>query len=710
MTQTQPHRMNNSGTKPDPMLVACRDLAVKMLSDSLDQFFARLEETYFELGDKSFDRKQRDDFYAARVETHNKRALLAEQFRKSFNAAFDSSLIAKPADNEQKFYFVNADPDQLSLVANEEYEESLSADKVVKSIKSHGGDELSQLEMRFARLLAPTDPQNSHNPMSPEAICDAFLQACKQLETGVDARLIAMQAFEKELSSQVANVYHQINQYLIAQNVQPLPRQQHHAKPRSVDRSSVVQPKLADAQQLSAHLSQLAHLGENEQRYTAEQAQHHSPSWLAFLDMLQHKAPPSNAVSDASGQPLTQNLLGLLRDTGWAKQLPQIDAMTLELVAMLFEHIFDDARLSPSMKSLIGRLQIPVLKVGMMDTDFFASKSHPARQLLDELALAGIDSQDLAVGMPRYEAFADIVSALLAKYEKDITVFSDALAQLQALNRQHDELAIAAAAETVDELAAHELSEIAQVTAEQLVAQRLDADPDLPKVIVQFLQQSWIEALKCAFGTQGENEPEFIRRVTAMDDLLWSVQPKANADERFKMVNLLPAMLKALEDGAISAGLSKADSQLFFSELVQCHAAAIRNGIKNAKQAPVVHTVSQPTNHSALKTVVDQNETTEAQSAVSDEVENTESHFSSPLPERGEWVEWLDDEGVVVRLRLSWVSPLQTRYLFTNKNVKGLAFLKADVEAALRSGRLTRLSLEDSITDRAIQNLLSDLN
>lgn len=710
MSHTQPHRPINSGAKPDPMLIACRDLAVKMLSDSLDQFFARLEETYFELGDKSFDRKQRDDYYVARMETHNKRALLAEQFRKSFNAAFDSSLKVKASEPEQKFYYVNADPDQLSLVANEEYEESLSAEKVVKSIKSHGGAELSQLEMRFARLLASTDPQNSYNPMSPEAICDAFLQACKQLETGVDARLIAMQAFEKELSSQVANVYHQINQYLIAQNVQPLPRQQRPSKLRSAEHTSVVQPKLADAQKLSAHLSQLAHLVEGEQKNPTGHGPQTSPSWLAFLDMLQHKAPPSTAVSDVSGEPLTQNLLGLLRDTGWAKQLPQIDAMTLELVAMLFEHIFDDPRLSPSMKSLIGRLQIPVLKVGMMDTDFFASKSHPARQLLDELALAGIDSQDLAIGMPRYEALAEIVGALLAKYEKDITVFNDALAQLQALNRQHDELAVAAAAETVDELAAHELSEIAQATAEQLVAQRLDADPELPMVIVGFLRQTWVPALKCAFGAQGENEPEFVRRVSAMDDLLWSVQPKANADERFKMVNLLPGMLKTLEEGATNADLSKADSQSFFSELVQCHAAAIRNGIKNAKQAPAVTPVIEHTNQSALKSVVDQDETTEAQSAVSDEAENTESLVRSALPVRGEWVEWLDDEGVVVRLRLSWVSPLQTRYLFTNKNVKGLAFLKADVEAALRSGRLTRLSLEDSITDRAIQNLLSDLN
>ena len=37
----------------DPMLATCRDLALKMLSQSLEGFFARLEDTYFELADNT---------------------------------------------------------------------------------------------------------------------------------------------------------------------------------------------------------------------------------------------------------------------------------------------------------------------------------------------------------------------------------------------------------------------------------------------------------------------------------------------------------------------------------------------------------------------------------------------------------------------------------------------------------------------------------
>lgn len=700
----------------DPTLAACRDLAVKMLTESLEQFFTKLEETYFELADKSFDSKLRNDYFAARIETHNKRDLLGQNFRAYLNAAFEKSL---KSEAEQKFYYVNADPEQLSLVANDEYEESLTTDRVINSIKNQGGEELNQLEMRFARLLSTQDDETERNPMSPEAICDAFLQACKQLETGVDARLIAMQTFERELSSQVAKVYQQVNQYLIAQNVQPLPR-----NTRAIKRtdSTPIAPKNQNSEATTPELgttnpsdlaNHFAKLSQAQAPSTQTDQEYTSSGWLPFLDMLQRKAPPSAALSDEAGQPLTHNLLGMLRDTGWAKQLPQLDAMTLELVAMLFDHIFEDARLSPSMKSLIGRLQIPVLKVGMLDAEFFSKKNHPARQFLDELANTSIENDDLDLGTPRYEALALIVNNVLKQYDRDINVFTAALDQLRQLNLRYEEEAATALASEVDELATRELEELAQVTAEQFVLQRLAIHPAIPSTITTFLREQWQAALCQAYGIQGENEPEFIRRVSAMDDLLWSIQPKNGADERFKMVNMLPTMLKAIEDGLSSIAIGKADSQIFFSELVQCHAAAIRNGIKSA---PSQEAAEPATHEIAAQDVPQIPNTASIEPPVlelDDEIEHGELLEEivpvSIFPEKGEWVEWLDDENQVVRLRLSWVSPQQTRYLFTNRDTKGLAFLKAEVEEVIRSGRMTRLALEGSLTDRAIRNLLQDL-
>ncbi|WP_247646854.1 DUF1631 domain-containing protein [Deefgea sp. CFH1-16] len=48
--------------------------------------------------------------------------------------------------------------------------------------------------------------------------------------------------------------------------------------------------------------------------------------------------------------------------------------------------------------------------------------------------------------------------------------------------------------------------------------------------------------------------------------MIWSVQAKQGADERFALVNVLPGMLKSLEDMAREQGMSDAAAKSFFAE------------------------------------------------------------------------------------------------------------------------------------------------
>lgn len=710
----------------DPMLAACRDLALKMLSQSLEGFFARLEETYFELADKTFDRKLRDDYFAARVETHNKKEFLAEQFRLNFLAAFNESLLtpnsAPLKKTESPFFKVSAKPDQLSLVANEEYEENLSADLIVKAFKNTGGEELTELEQRFAGLM-PAQENGATNPMSPESICDAFMQACKQLETGLDARLIALKAFENELSNQVADVYHHVNQYLITQNVQrvvpqhQIKRQANSKNQTAIEPNSVEnhapQTETAPAssaqvearQPLGAHLAALA---QGPSSYSTA-AVEHAPGWLSFLDVLQHKAPRLEGLSDENGSTLFQhNMLGMLRSSGWAKNLPQMDAMTLELIAMLFEHIFEDVRLSDSVKGLIGRLQIPVLKVAMLDTGFFASKNHSARLLLDTLAEASLDAPEMMPGEHRYDKLAAIVTQVCNQFVDDISVFQTALNELDAFLAGEAQLAETAAQENAQELVQHEIAELGVITAEELVSGRLNR-ADIPELVHDFLVQYWPKALARSFGSQGESGTEFICKLKAMDNLIWSVQAKQGAEERFELVNLLPEMLKTLEDSARTEGMTSDEAKAFFAQLVHCHAAAIRNGLRVSAEPVAVAPIAVSAAPIGITPIFLDEAPAENAALPFDLPSAVEPQ--SGLPLRGEWVEWISDQDDVLRLRLSWISPQQTRYLFTNRlGGNGKAFLKAELVDALASGRVRRLALEGSLTDRALNELRSNLS
>ena len=734
----------------DPMLATCRDLALKMLSQSLEGFFARLEDTYFELADKTFDRKLRDDYFAARVETHNKREFLAEQFRVNFLTAFNESLV-KPSDtqsskSESPFFKVSAKPDQLSLVANEEYEENLSADLIVKAFKNIGGEELTELEQRFAGLM-PAQENGATNPMSPEAICDAFMQACKQLETGLDARLVALKAFENELSDQVADVYHHVNQYLITQNVQRVVPQhqikrQVNSQPSNEFESTlentsaelpVSEPILEKnnfqqvhnlqemRQPLSAHLAALA---QGPSSYPSTASAEHAPGWLSFLDVLQHKAPRLDGLAEENGATLFQhNMLGMLRSSGWAKNLPQMDGMTLELIAMLFEHIFEDERLSDAVKGLIGRLQIPVLKVAMLDTGFFASKSHSARLLLDTLAEASLDAPDMMPGEHRYDKLATIVSQVCSQFVDNIAVFQNALEDLELFLANEAQMAETAVQENAQELVQNEIAELGAITAQELVKQRLNR-AEISEVVHEFLAQYWPKTLARSFGAQGEAGAEFIGKLKTMDDLIWSLAPKKGAEERFELVSLLPEMLKNLEDAASAEGMTSEQAKAFFAQLVHCHAAAIRNGLR-VNVEPIVPAESVISNVSivtaalpippliatkSLSVVEEQIVVAEVALPFESQIFTSAVPYSE-LPLRGEWVEWISDQDEVLRLRLSWISPQKTRYLFTNRlGGNGKAFLKAELVEALASGRVSRLVLEGSLTDRALNELRTNLS
>ncbi|WP_158380777.1 DUF1631 family protein [Chitinilyticum litopenaei] len=711
----------------DPTLAACRDLAIQLLGQSLDGFFTRLEQTYLDLADKTHDRKLRDTYFAARAEMQKKRSLLADEFRQRFIAAFNARLAhSQTVQAKHDFYKVNASPAALSLVANDEYEENLTATNLAQTLKNNGGEQLSQLEQRFATLIAPDEA--TANPMSPEAICEAFLTACRQLESGLDARLVALKAFENELAGQVAQVYQSVNQFLIQQHVEPvMPRTPRVAAevaraqkaapdaaagakaedaPGKAGFAGGVHLPLPQAEALAAHFAALEQLEIAQQGPggSALHAEHAPPpAWLDFLTALQRRNPTlaasSELVDEQGGETLAgRNMVAILRSTSWAKKLSQVDGMTLDLVALLFEHMFNDSRLPASVKGLIGRLQIPVLKVSMLDGSFFARKNHPARRLLDCIAEAALDAPEkMETGDRRFEKLSSVVAWVVAKFGDNVEVFELALQELEAFLAAELKAVEAQTAETTSELLDTEVREIGRVTADTMVRVRFSTR-ELPPLVADFIAQYWRSALAAAYGPAGESEPLFAARVNAMDQLIWSVLPKIGPEERLKLVNTLPEMLKVLEEGARAAGASEADCKQFFSELVHCHAAAIRSGLK--AQPDVQLDLSAPVIKEQVS-LLPEPETLPALVPVPQDV----------LPERGEWVEWLQDgEAEPMRLRVSWISPQGTRFLLTNRSGgNGKTLLRHEMHAALRRGLIRRLQEGGSLTDRALISVRESL-
>ena len=113
------------------------------------------------------------------------------------------------------------------------------------------------------------------------------------------------------------------------------------------------------------------------------------------------------------------NVLHALKGTSFAGQMGQMDTVTLDIVAMLFDQIFGDARIPAAMKALIGRLQIPMLKVAVMDKAFFSRKNHPARHMLDTLGELSVGLGDgFDAGSALYQRIEAILQRVVDEFDR----------------------------------------------------------------------------------------------------------------------------------------------------------------------------------------------------------------------------------------------------------------------------------------------------
>jgi len=131
---------------------------------------------------------------------------------------------------------------------------------------------------------------------------------------------------------------------------------------------------------------------------------------MNLLTRVQHGdvtavADGGSQLGASAGDPGTANVLRELKVTSVGTGMNQLDSMTLDIVAMLFDQLFDDPKIPIAVKGFIGRMQIPMLKVAIADKEFFSKKTHPARRLLDTLGeISSRLPADFNVSNPLYGA------------------------------------------------------------------------------------------------------------------------------------------------------------------------------------------------------------------------------------------------------------------------------------------------------------------
>jgi len=726
------------------MLAGCRDLARTRMASALSGMLDRIEDDLFDLAEKAADRESQNMYLDARAQAREKRAVIEATFARHFVEFFNRKVRGEPAAKAPVH-----EPGELSLVGDEDLEESIAVREMSRKLQESCEGELMALSQRMGFLLEKPELEGDANPMSPATVCAALKDACDQIEASFKVRMTLLRQFEQYAQHELEGVYHELNSHLVERRIlpeirpgirrvnplQPQPKGAKAPSPAPKANASPAPAPRSDGDILGA-LAEL--LGGTNSSSGAPPAGMPSgaaaaggapgagaswptatptvpSSFVSELTRMSREALAESVVPEAA----LMNVVRRIKSAPHSASLGTVDAMTIDIVAMLFDYIFDDRQIPASVKALLGRLQIPLLKVALLDRSFFSSKAHPARRLLDLLAESAIGLEETgdrtAAALRMIE---EVVEEVLDKFETDVGLFEKLAGRVEAFmeaQRRAERDIVERSAKLIEE---REREEIARALASQEVERRLEARAWAPAPVREMLGETWVVALARVHRGEGEGSAAWNMLLRTMDELLWSVEPKVSADDRKRLITMLPGMLKSLHEGMERGELVQARRTEFLGALVDCHAQAVKAGLRGlaalpeAKPRPAAAGESTSIERAVIPAGDIQVQEIRLRTPRGSAVRNvfTRTGIWTNL-KRGTWVEFLHEDGKPAsRARLTWISPNKGVYLFTNPYAANAAVsISPDALAEQMRVGEARVIDDAPLVERAVDSMMSDL-
>ena len=285
------------------------------------------------------------------------------------------------------------------------------------------------------------------------------------------------------------------------------------------------------------------------------------------------------------------NVIHDIKSTGAVGGLGAADGNTVDIVAMLFDYILDDKDLPDTMRSLIGRLQIPILKVALLDSEFFAKKSHPARRLLNGIAAAAVNRKTQEEEAQLLTDVVErIVHRVLDTFEDDVSLFTELAEEFEAFVNERDRLSLLQAEQTARVEQGRERLEQAKIWVRDAVDTRVKGQAS-SDTIWNFLVSHWKRLLITLYTEEGEGSDPLQAAVRTMDDLIWSVGHQGTVADRRKLSDTLPGLIKDLQAGMERISMPSIARDSFLSKLARLHVTAIQGDV-TCRQAATLFGIS----------------------------------------------------------------------------------------------------------------------
>ena len=755
------------------------------LLQSLKGFFDKADDSLFDLADKATSNQEQNLYFDSMREIRVQRLSIEKRFSDVVDKAFEALIVPEEA-RERDVYNENISADALSLVQNDDLEEMVAVEGSVARVHRAHGEAIQHISLRLDSLV-PTKVYVKNNPLSPDVISDAFMAQVKRLDIGIRAKLVLFKLFDGEVLGNLGKFYDEMNQILIEHNVLPslASRQSHgvrevsspNALGNSLGVSSAGQNLLPADESVESTVSPEVIealnglLNEPAQASASQPVTSEVSTLLKLLSFAQQKLFQQDALAKRAVRlDLRQIVSRMDEKRGAQTAIGRVDEEVINLVNMLFDFILEDKNLAAPMKALISRMQIPLVKVALVDKSFFTKGGHVARRLLNEMARAGLGWQgdtDAKGRDPLFRKMEEIVKTLVNDFDTDVEIFNDLLADFTAFQENEKRRIALMEKRTLDAEDGKAKAEVARSTVALEVELRI-IDQSLPEVVYKIIDTVWTNVLFVNGLKHGYESAEWLESLSVLEDLVWSAKAteKPEVEDRQKLIKLVPQLLKRLRGGFDTISFNPFEMSSLFKGLEDVHLAKIRGldfECYARVQSQTVARVSEP--EKTVETVAKNAESAASVTSLeSSEVADTDTtHIEPREPERnqqseeptlleaadsgnadtsdqnitsksaeaqvqetvplanddtymqqvsrfvqGAWFDMLQGDSTI-RCRLAAFIKPTSRYIFVNRNgMKVAEQTQQELAVALKLNQLTPLD-NSMLFDRALETVVTSL-
>lgn len=734
------------------LLESCQEMEFSHLRPLLDRMFENADIALLDFAEKAESNMAQSVFFEAMNEVRTKRKALEQHFFaelvKSFTG-FPTSPDAADAVSDAGDRY-----DTFSLVDTETMETSVAMLNATGKLASRIMDRIFALKQRLSVINDGNSIDENQIPGGPSWLGAAFRDAVEHLELQNKVRLVFIALFEKYVLSKADTLFDEYNKKLIMADILPNLRYEVRKQPGSVE---IVQRTVKDqSEQFTAPVDweepaqeqSPSELGDelfgricelmagrrpsasavysgggnvtpiksHANRSTGPQtdAGQSIPSGaasplLAHLNTLQARIQTASANVSSSefieNIEIDQNLIDRLQHTLSEerdkifgdidrRKVPAADANVIELVGMLFEYMLKEENLPNVVKALLSRLHTPLLKVAILDRQFFTRPQHPARKLLNDMTSAGIRWVDeTRIDRGVFPKMKEIVDRILLDFDQDVAVFetvSEEFDEFVAKLKQRASLVeqrSAAAASGQDKL--HAARERAQAEISDLCQGRPLGDATLA-----FLRGVWADKLTFILlrNPEGDQSQDWQKSATLATRIIEAGVAPATESERERRRSSLAALQQELRESVKT--LQQADKEKLLSTLFDDQQRVLQGEIA-AHQAPPAVAQHQVTPEPVQGRKHATASITPEQAAMIDKLK------SVPF---GTWFEFSRGDAETQRAKLSWRSTVTEKFMFVDQmGVKAAVISMCELADCMIGGKVRIMAVDKKpFVDRAL--------